>query len=318
MLKKIKTLMGLAQRDDATAADLRASLLDAESEVAAARQAVAAAEGAYTGALLSADDAGLRGLQSATADAKTRLARAEAIQGALRGKLEDAEAYEAEMVRRQRYDAALAQAEEARRTLHLYPQMAADLVALLETVARAEIAIAEANADLPEGVPELQGVEATVRSIPGKPRRVARQVKRKLWCREDTRRPEVVDEATVKPGPSPDHGFFYSKIAGTVPVVRREVLMKEIVAAVPARPSPSLAGEINLPAFLPGQWAPWSKLEYAIPSSVLSRIAERAGHGNDDALSDPDPLPVVEMEFVGDAPPKPEPKRGPAKAAAIR
>ncbi len=69
MIKALRSIFNLAIRDDAVASELAPSLPVAEAELAAAREAQAAAEAAYRAQLLTADEAALRRLVEARTDA---------------------------------------------------------------------------------------------------------------------------------------------------------------------------------------------------------------------------------------------------------
>ena len=79
MLKTLKALLGLAQREDATTGELVPSLPAAEAELAAAQQAQADAEQAYNGSLLGGSEAETIRLDVARREAAVRIDRATAL-----------------------------------------------------------------------------------------------------------------------------------------------------------------------------------------------------------------------------------------------
>ncbi|MCJ2009853.1 MULTISPECIES: hypothetical protein [unclassified Methylobacterium] len=118
----------------------------------------------------AAEDEYSRGLLDFTADAvaldaarrvaAVRLDQAQALCKAFSEKEVEARARDAEFARVERYEAARAQADDARRALaEMYPQLAGDLVSLLRVAAEAELAVKAADADLPRNAIPLANVE---------------------------------------------------------------------------------------------------------------------------------------------------------------
>ncbi|SFI85211.1 hypothetical protein [Methylobacterium brachiatum] len=198
MIRALKSLFGLAQREDATTGELAPSLPAAEAELAAAQAAQTAAEEAYRGALLTADEAGLLQLDAARREAGVRIDRATALIDALRARLADAQAREAEAARVMRFQEASREADDAAAALgELYPKLAGDLVALLMVVARADQLVQAANADRPEGTEAIPGVERRVRSRPGSPEEVLDEVRVERWVQVGQIRPGSFDQDEV-------------------------------------------------------------------------------------------------------------------------
>jgi len=278
MIRTLKNLIGLAARTDAPAAELAPSLPQAEAELAAAHEAQAAAEAAYKGKLLTADDATLRQLVEARTDAGVRVDRATALVEALRERLEAAQTREAEAARVTAYEAAHAQAEEARAALvELYPGLARDLMSLMRVVAEAEIAVQAANADLPAGAAPIAGVEASVRDLPGVPETVLSETYVERWVEVGKVTPGSFDQHAVQ---DLGRGQGVIKIPGIAakdcrPVERRGFLEQRVYPASLRRAAYGLAERLALPGLRvddPAFWEPASGLG---PRQVLSKIAAR-------------------------------------------
>lgn len=199
MIRTLKNLLGLAQREDATTGELTPSLPAAEAELAAAQDAQTAAEKAYRGALLTADEAGLHKLDAARREAGMRIDQATALVEALRDRLADARAREAEAARIMRFEEARQQADDAAAALgEWYPKLAGDLVALLTVVAQAEQLVEAANAARPEGTEAIPGVEGRVRNRPGQPEEIVGTVAIARWVRVGQIRPGSFDQSAVR------------------------------------------------------------------------------------------------------------------------
>lgn len=184
MIRALRNLLGLAQREDATVGELAPSLPAAEAELVAAQAALAEAKQAYRSALLTADETAHSQLDAARREAIRRLHRAKALVAALRERLADAQAREAEVARVTRYEEARQQADDAAAALReWYPKLAEDLTNLLIVVAQAEQLVLEANADLPAGMDAIQNVEGRVRDRPGAPEEIVSEVEVERWVR---------------------------------------------------------------------------------------------------------------------------------------
>jgi hypothetical protein len=281
MIRALKNLFGLAQREDATTGELAPSLPAAEAELAAAQAAQAAAEEAYRGALLTADEAGLLQLDAARREAGVRIDRATALIDALRGRLADAQAREAEAARVMRFQEASREADDAAAALgELYPKLAGDLVALLMVVARADQLVQAANADRPEGTAAIPGVEARVRNRPGEPEEIVGEVTVERWVRVGQIRPGTFDQGEVRAagngrGMIPIEGHPLRE--GHEVELRRFTEQKYIPAdygSVPDR----LAERLMLPGLRFGEAAYYQPVDRPHqgtirPADVLARIA---------------------------------------------
>ncbi|APT31386.1 hypothetical protein MCBMB27_02095 [Methylobacterium phyllosphaerae] len=322
MIRALKALLGLAQREDATADELAPSLPAAEAELSAAREAQAAAEAAYRAGLLTADEKAPQLLDGARRDAGMRVERAEALVETLRERLAEAQDREAEAERVAVYQAARAEADDARRALaELYPQLAADLVQLMELVARAEVEVEAANADLPRGVEPLAGVEHPARDVPAEADEVLSEVEVKRWVAVGNVKPGTFEQGNVyKTGP----GRGVIRIEG-VPV--NECTQVELRTFTERRfqrgrghiSAYRLAEKISLPGFLasdPYVWRPMSSLSK--PGEVIGQVeALRYARPGGPALASGAiitqliPAPGAERVQALPAAPPTQPYRGP-------
>jgi hypothetical protein len=276
MIRALKNLLGLAQREDATSGELLPSLPAAEAELAAAREAQAAAVAAYRAGLLSADEAALRQLDMACRDAEVRLDRAKALVEALRERLAEAREREAEAERVAMYQAARAQADDARKALiEFYPALAEDIVKLMELVARAEVEVEAANADLPRGAEPLAAVEHPARDVPAEADEVLSEVEVRRWVAVGNVKPGTFDQANVyKTGP----GRGVIRIEG-VPVNEctqcelRTFTERHFRRGATHRSAYRLAEKISLPGFGaadPYIWKPMGSLSK--PGEIIRQV----------------------------------------------
>lgn len=199
MVKSIKGILGLALREDATTGELAPSLPAAKAELAVAQAAHTAAEEAYRAALLTADEAGLQQLESARRKVSVRIDRATALVEALRQRLADADAREAEAARVMRFEEARQQADDAAAALaEWYPRLCEDLTNLLMVVAQAEQLVQAANAERPQGAAPLPSVEGRVRNRPGTPEEIISEVEVERWVRVGQIKPGSFDQEEVR------------------------------------------------------------------------------------------------------------------------
>ncbi|MDP4022426.1 hypothetical protein Q8W71_07315 [Methylobacterium sp. NEAU 140] len=301
MMKVLKGLLGLAQREDATTGELAPSLPTAEAELVAAREAQAAAEAAYKANLLTSDDTGLRRLVEARTDAGVRVDRATALVEALRERLAEAEAREAEAARVQRYEAARRQADDAAAALReMYPHLAQGLVDLLRGVAEAEIAVSDVNADLPRGAERIPSVEGSVRDVPGTPRQFISEETVERWCRPGERMPGALDQSRVRIGH--DRRGYVQPSSGQIEyLVKRTYTERRFIESIPGNPAYDLAVRLSLPG-LRADDAPFFKPADPMvtpgPRGVLrmlnSLAAQAAGRSTPRASAE-----QVELELIG-------------------
>lgn len=322
MIRALKALLGLAQREDATTDELAPSLPAAEAELTAAREAQAAAEAAYRTGLLTADEKGLQQLDGARRDAGMRVERAEALVETLRERLANARDREAEAERVAVYQAARAEADDARRALaELYPRLTADLVQLMELVARAEVEVEAANADLPRGAEPLASVEHTARDIPAEADEVLSEFEVKRWVAVGNVKPGTFDQGNVYKT-SPGRGVI--RIEG-VPVNEctqcelRTFTERRFRRGATHRSAYRLAEKISLPGFLatdPYVWRPMSS--HSKPGEVIRQVEalryfqpEPTSSASGAVITQLIPAPGAERVQALEPPPPSQPYRGP-------
>lgn len=278
MLKTLRGLLGMAAREDATTDELAPTLPAAEAELAAAHQAATAAGDAYKVAMLTADDSTLRKLKEACTDAAIRIDRAEELVRVLRERLAGAQDREEEARRVEVYQAAQRQAEEARQALiEWYPSFAGGLADLLRGVAEAEIAVSQANGDLPRGAAPLQGVEHTVRDDLGSPEEILSEEEVVIWCRPGDLRPESVGQEYVR-FTGDRRGYVQPSNGPIEHLVPRTFTVTRYIPAYSADAPYALATTLNLPGLKAGDPAFFRPLDPRYdalgPDRVLLRLAE--------------------------------------------
>ena len=285
MMKTIRNLLGLAQREDATSGELAPSLPAAEAELAAAQEAAAAADAAYRTAMLTADNVALRKLRDDCTDAAIRIDRANELIKVLRERFSDAQAREEQARRVEVYQAAKRQAEEARSALiEMYPAFAGGLADLLRGVAEAEIAVANANADanLPRGAAPLQGVEHTVRDDVGTPEEILSEEDVVIWCRPGDLRHDSVGQEYVR-FTGNRRGYVQSSNGPAEHLVPRTFTVTRYIPAYSADAPYALATTLNLPGLKAGDPAYFRPLDPRYdtlgPDKVLTRLAEGRSAG---------------------------------------
>lgn len=276
MIRALKTLLGLAQREDATSGELLPSLPAAEAELAAAREAQAAAVAAYRAGLLFADEAALRQLDTACRDAEVRLDRAKALVEALRERLAEAREREAEVERVAVYQAAQRQADDARRLLaEVYPQLAGDLVHVIEAVARAEVEVEAANADLPRNAEPLASVEHAARDIPAEPDEILSEIEVERWVAVGNIKPGSFDQANVYVTGA---GRGVIKVAGLplpqcTQVELRTFTERQVRKGDVRKTAYRLAEKMSLPGFLATDPYVWRAMSsHSKPGEVIRQV----------------------------------------------
>lgn len=190
-MAKLPSLKGIFARARTTApapvADVEVDVQAARGELRDAEAAVIAADAAYSAALLTADDAGLRALDDARRDAARRLDRAQALLAALDERLAAAQEAERRAELARIIEAAVAATATFREIVERdLPEISAKARALHAARAEAERLTKIANraiAEAGEGEP-LPGVEA-FRALPGRPREELHRETVDLWVKDD-------------------------------------------------------------------------------------------------------------------------------------
>ncbi|KQZ29147.1 hypothetical protein ASD50_18320 [Mesorhizobium sp. Root552] len=260
----------------------------AELDIDAAERSADDLEAQRRRLLVSGDDAALEAIEVKITTANRAIERTLALREELEARLAGIDAETAEADRRARYDQAVSIRGTAEKALRKYPQIARQLLDLLETLASAEIAINTANADRPEGLPEIESVEA-MRCLPGDARELLRtESVPDIWCYQDGDR---VDPGLIARIESTDGktGFLQMKEGAgqrDIPVFKRRFERQVFNEARAPYTAPRLAGEIILPGLFPGT-AYWDGF-VDDPHAILARVVEAR---EDLAASSRDPRP---------------------------
>lgn len=235
------------------------------------------------------------------------MARAAALVDALRERLAAAEDRETEVARVEKYEAARRQADDAAAALReMYPHLAGGLVDLLRGVAEAELAVADANDDLPRGADRLPGVEARVRDVPGSARELIGEQVVELWCRPGERMPGTLDQSRVQVGHG-EAGYIRPPSGPVVNVVRRQYIERRYAESAPGNFAYSLAVTLNLPG-LRANGPPIFKAADPIatpsPREVLRMLDSFAAHAA--SPTEPPRPERVELELISPVDPERE------------
>ncbi|OJU51142.1 MAG: hypothetical protein BGO03_01795 [Mesorhizobium sp. 61-13] len=246
----------------------------AELDIDAAEREAADLEAQRRRLLVSGDDTALEAIEVKITAANRAIERTLALREELEARLAGIDAETAEADRRARYEQAVSIRAAGEKALRKYPQIARQLLDLLETLASAEIAISAANADRPEGSPELESVEA-MRCLPAEPRELLRtESVPDAWCYQDGDR---VDPGLVAGIVSTDGrtGFLQRKEGSgqrDIAVFKRRLERQVFNEARAPYTAPRLAGEIILPGLFPGT-AYWDGF-VDDPHAILARVVE--------------------------------------------
>lgn len=276
LAKDLAGLIGISRKETDTE-KLAAALKEGRSQVAAASADREAAEASYRATILDATPAELERLQAAKARATIALDRAEALVAALVARIDLVRDDQEQAGRRARYQNAQALAQAAQQALAQdYPDIARRVHALLRTVAEAEAAVIEANAELPAGAAVIRSPERAVRDAARLPLDMT-TTEVELWRTVGNIEPlPEADQRRVQAvRGNPDHGTL-DRDGRAVPCVR-VTYRRDVVLYEDARQSlPPLAAEISLPALYAGTAALWSATSSTerSPAQTLAEIAQ--------------------------------------------
>lgn len=262
-----------------TAADIAAALDKARAELVTAEAAVGTAGRAYDDGLLDLDKVALRKLLDAAAEAKIDVDQINAKTAKLEKQLEKATAAEAEDGRRAAYARAKELSEAASKKLQReYPKAAEGIRDILKCIAEADMAVVEANADLPEGVARLEGPEAD-RSTPTRYREERGQAVVDVWvaCGDrssplpDSMQRQVRPEERPRRGDNTLYGRVQTASGNWLEVEKRRFTRVEYLPHESARAITSLAASLNLPALYAGESPFWEAYNHA-PYQVVAEL----------------------------------------------
>lgn len=268
-----------------SSADITSALEQARADLVGAETSVEMADAAYESGLLDLDKVALRTLLDARADAKIEVDRCRAVIAKLEGQLEKTSASEAEEARRVAYEQAKAASEAARKKLHRdYPKACESIRDILRALAEADIAVAAANADLPEGASRLAGPESD-RSTPAQWKNTLSEELVELWAGIGGQSTPVAEELqrSVQPDARPRRGVAHNgdeamlcgrvqvEDGGVLEVVRRRFIRRRVLPDMGGYNAAALASELKLPALHAGAEPFWEPSPFT-PSSVLSDL----------------------------------------------
>ncbi|MCJ2067936.1 hypothetical protein MKK75_03785 [Methylobacterium sp. J-030] len=271
MSKMLKELMAIAQREDATSAELVPALPLAEAELRAAYLAQQEAEQAYTDNLLNPDDTVLPRLMDARRAAGMRADRVKAVRTALQGRL--AAVQEAD--RRTEVDQLHVRADEAAEAYR--NAVSVDLPLVIEAVrgmlrlgAEAEIARKAAMEADPTRAPR-QSIDA-FRASPDRPRKELSKARElELWVRPNG--DHLVEDLQADVRLSSDGtGFLLTGSGSTRFNHRRKFRRVEVLDAEFGRAAEPLTKVLSVPGLGTLDNPGWRPLERSDPHAILTAL----------------------------------------------
>jgi hypothetical protein len=299
------TLTGRDGRDDIARIEAAMTKLEGEKSSAQAELATLASE--RTERLLDDDDAALDRIDRRSEALHRVIERvSEAGLPELQRRLAAARAQIDEGAREALYSAAEDASKLAEKALRSYPALAKKIVCVIEAVAKADAAVAQANAALPTGKQALVYVEHAVRGWPREDDILVDQQDRMVWTRADEPnwiiQADLVDMIETEDGIT---GTLRVRYDGggikTWPVVkRRHRTTKQIRGRSAYLPNP-LSLLVSLPALISGApdiWEPYGNGMFTGDpdgSEILTKIAEMT-EGWDRGAEDPrGPRPLPDL-----------------------
>lgn len=273
-------IIGWTKKANASATALRKAL--AEIDVDALERRVEELEAQRRDALLDDDDKAIERLDEQIRAAALNVERAVAAKSRLQERLEEAEADEREAARREKYAQAQKAAAEATKALKRYPDLARQIVEIIETVASAEAEIAAANGDLPAGAEPLPSAETAARGWPAIPSKEVRGRPRQAWFFAG----DYAGWGEVQAGDLKElqqttvNGGVVNRLVSDrpvrIPVELRTIIDIEVTPGQSAVEPAPLASQLQLPALHAGLPPIWS------PASDPGFFAGGIGHFLDD------------------------------------
>ncbi|MER8653445.1 hypothetical protein [Mesorhizobium sp. M0847] len=225
--------------------------------------------------LLDGTDKDLEAIETKIAAANRDIERAYAAKAELERRLEAAAITETQQERTVKYDAAKAQADAAAKLLATkYPAIGREFVALLKTLAEAQLAVDLANHNLPDGAVPLVDPEFAMRGRPGQPEKTLKEERVTLWCYDSpgiqVMPPDKQDEMNRR-HPGEDVG----SVQGQRRAYRRRLIRRTYVPwQSPQRPV-GLA-TIEIPALKIGDPPIFASPSFSDARSVLAKLAQIA------------------------------------------
>ncbi len=270
-----------------SSADVTTALEKARADQVAADAVVAATDEAYQDGLLTETPAALRKLVDAKSEATVSADIARAKVDRLEADLEAALTSEADEANRAAYEKAKSLAEAAKKKLHAeYPRLALGIREIIRAAAEADVAVAAANENRPDGEPMLLGPESD-RSTPTLWREVLSEDRVEMWAPVNQSAPISEDlQRKVRPyeqrrrlgsryeeadNDAPTQGTVQTE-HGSLEVVRRTFLRRKILPDQTGWRAASLASELTLPALLAGDEAVWSPSQGGASTVLASAV----------------------------------------------
>jgi len=304
MLKTLSKLLG----GTAGSSEIASALERAKQDIVTAEAASESADAAYRAGLIDETPAALRTLIDAKTDAGIAGDRARAVVARLEQKLQTALDAEANAKRQATYEKAKTLTQAAsRKIVSDYPEAAEKIREVLRAIAEADLAVEEANQNLPDGMQPLPGPEQTRSTntvwrepLPGK--RVER------WAGEgDFTRPIDDDlQSSVKPnqtrrrnnaGGSDEVGTVELSNGSFLDVIKKPFIRREVLPDVTGWEIADLAATVSLPPMLAGASSYWEPT-LGGPEPVLAAL--------DTPLRQrppaPERTPVIEYALIREKP----------------
>jgi hypothetical protein len=315
---KLRSIFATVAGKDGKGGDpdrIRAMISDIERQRETAHEALASLAERRVDALMDDDLPGVNKIDNEAQKCHFEIDQAEIALPKLQQALADALSRDAEAERLARYDAAKASLKSGVAALARYEKWAHEGVEILRVVAEGELAVMQANADLPTGAKPLTGVEQQVRGLAGEPERIlSEHIEEPRWFFVGHFKKPVAPEDYQKirrDERDPNRGVLPTQYADMNPhhVIRRQ---EKVTRYLPARgafaPVP-LACDVRLPGFAPGAPAVWTGaadplMHHAGMAGTVQEVLAEATRSADAAKQAPrDPrgdssFPEIRREWI--------------------
>lgn len=243
-------------------------LTEARAELDAALQVEADAKTGFEASKLAVDDRAMKEAHERVLLANMLTGRGRAVVEMAEQCLAEAQARDAEKARVARYALAGAKSAAARKALAEYQQHAEAIRSIIRVVAEADAAIAAANSDLPTATEPLLHPEQMVRGLPAEPAiTLSTRTDPATWVFAEGVADDAVPANLVKQIEvvGQEGAIRYGRIISFENGVRveRRVIgrpgkrIRTVLPGVPAYRPESLASEVSLPGFAPGEGPVW-------------------------------------------------------------
>ncbi|RWE11565.1 MAG: hypothetical protein EOS61_15660 [Mesorhizobium sp.] len=236
-------------------------------------------------ALLDGTDKDVELVERKIEVANREVERAYAAQAELTKRIELAKAAATESELRARYDGAKAKSDAAGKMLQKeYPELAKRLVSLIRTLAEADVAVEEANRQLPADAPPLLPAEIVVRRRPGTNEKIISEKEVSLWVHAGSLTPFAEDRQAEADQREKDYAANWNGLppdgviqVGNSRVVKRRFIRKTYIPRGNAMLHTPLAS-VELPGLVGGDPPFWDQHRVGIHSSrsILARLQELA------------------------------------------